>query len=60
MHDDVLDGADRVHFRQVRLGRDLGDDLVVLSGLTEGERVALDPIAAGVVLKAQAAERNDG
>ncbi len=56
----VLDGEDKVHFRQVRLGRDLGDDLVVLSGLTEGERLALDPIAAGVVLKAQAAERRDG
>ncbi len=56
----VLGGEDKVHFRQVRLGRDLSDDLVVLSGLTEGERVALDPIAAGVVLKAQAAERRDG
>ena len=46
----------RVQFRQVRLGRDLGDVLVVLSGLTDGERVALDPIAAGVARKAQAAE----
>jgi RND family efflux transporter MFP subunit len=55
----VSDG--RVHFRQVRLGRDLGDVLVVLAGLTEGERVALDPIAAGVALKAQAAqEKHDG
>ena len=51
----VLDGEDRVHFRQIRAGRDLADVLVVLAGLTEGERVALDPIAAGVVLKAQAA-----
>jgi len=57
----VVNGEDRVHFRQVRLGRDLGDAMVVLSGLTEGERVALDPIAAGVVLKAQAArEQHDG
>jgi RND family efflux transporter MFP subunit len=57
----VINGDDRVHFRQVRLGRDLGDALTVLAGLTEGERVALDPIAAGVVLKAQAAqERHDG
>jgi len=57
----VLNGDDRVHFRQVRLGRDLGDALTVLAGLTEGERVALDPIAAGVVLKAQAAEeKRDG
>jgi RND family efflux transporter MFP subunit len=51
---------DRVHFRQIRLGRDLGDVLVVLAGLTEGEQVALDPIAAGVALKAQAASRGEG
>jgi len=50
----------RVRFRQIRLGRDLGDAVVVLSGLTEGERVALDPIAAGTLLKAQAGGRNDG
>jgi RND family efflux transporter MFP subunit len=59
----VLDGEGRVRFRQIRAGRDLGDALVVLSGLTEGERVALDPIEAGVVLKAQAeaaSERDDG
>jgi hypothetical protein len=54
----VSDG--QVHFRQVRLGRDLGDVLVVLSGLSEGERVALDPIAAGVALKAQAGKQENG
>jgi RND family efflux transporter MFP subunit len=51
----VLNGGGKLHFRQVRLGRDLGDVLVVLAGLTEGERLALDPIAAGAALKAQAA-----
>ncbi|MFZ1536450.1 MAG: efflux RND transporter periplasmic adaptor subunit [Chromatiaceae bacterium] len=51
---------DRISFRQIRLGRDLGDAWVVLSGLTEGERVALDPIAAGTLLKARAGERSDG
>jgi len=51
----VLNGGRRLHFRQIRLGRDLGDALVVLAGLTEGEQVALDPIAAGAALKAQAA-----
>jgi RND family efflux transporter MFP subunit len=59
----VLTGDGRVHFRQIRVGRDLDDVLTVLAGLTEGERVALDPIAAGVVLKAQAeaiVEDNDG
>ncbi len=46
-----------IRFRQVRLGRALDDAFVVLAGLGDGERVALDPIAAGVLLKAQASER---
>jgi RND family efflux transporter MFP subunit len=50
----VLDPDRGVHFRQIRVGRDHGDALVVLSGLTAGETVALDPIAAGVALKARA------
>jgi hypothetical protein len=57
----VLDGRGRLHFRQIRAGRALDDALVVLAGLDAGERVALDPIAAGAALKAQAArERSDG
>jgi RND family efflux transporter MFP subunit len=53
----VLDAAGRVGFRHVRVGRDLGDGgLLVLSGLEAGERVALDPIAAGVELKRQRGE----
>ncbi len=50
----VVDADGAIRFRQIRVGRVLGDDLVVLAGLTEGEQVALDPIAAGVALKAQA------
>jgi RND family efflux transporter MFP subunit len=53
----VVGEGERVQFRQVRLGRVMEDGAVVLAGLSEGERVALDPIAAGVVLKAQAAAR---
>lgn len=49
----VVGDDGRVQFRQVRLGRTLADAHAVLSGLTQGERVALDPIAAGVVLKSQ-------
>jgi len=53
-------GADGgVHFRQVRLGRALPDAYVVLAGLTADERVALDPIAAGVLLKEQVQTRID-
>lgn len=53
----VVGEGERVQFRQVRLGRVLEDGVVVLAGLSEGERVALDPIAAGVVLKAQTVDR---
>jgi RND family efflux transporter MFP subunit len=56
----VVDPDRGVHFRQIRVGRDQGDALVVLSGLDAGERVALDPIAAGVALKAQARARIGG
>jgi RND family efflux transporter MFP subunit len=49
-----------VRFRQIRLGRVLTDGVAVLAGLSEGERVALDPIAAGVVLKSQTARRLAG
>ena len=44
----------RVGFRQVRLGRVSGDQVEVLAGLESGEKVALDPIAAGIALKQQA------
>jgi RND family efflux transporter MFP subunit len=56
----VTDPDRGVHFRQIRVGRDHGDALVVLSGLTPGETVALDPIAAGVALKAQARAKAGG
>jgi RND family efflux transporter MFP subunit len=57
----VLNGDGHLHFRQIRVGRALDDVLVVLAGLDEGERVALDPIAAGAALKAQSSrEQSDG
>jgi RND family efflux transporter MFP subunit len=49
----VVGGDGQVQFRQVRVGRAMDDVYTVLAGLSEGERVALDPIAAGVALKAQ-------
>ncbi|MEJ2576535.1 MAG: efflux RND transporter periplasmic adaptor subunit [Gammaproteobacteria bacterium] len=52
----VVDDEGRVSLRHVRVGRPLGDGRVaVLAGLSEGERVALDTIAAGVLLKDQRA-----
>lgn len=41
-----------INFRQIRVGRKLaGDKQEVLAGLDAGEKVALDPIRAGVMLK---------
>jgi membrane fusion protein, multidrug efflux system len=42
----VADANGQFSLRQVRLGRITGDRVVVLAGLTPGERVALDPVAA--------------
>ncbi len=52
---------ERVALRQVRLGRTYNDNIEILAGLTEGERVAMDPVAAGIYLKEQltAVERNE-
>ena len=43
----VITPQGRALLRQVRLGRVTGDRVEVLSGLTAGERIALDPQAAG-------------
>lgn len=45
----VADGQGSYLLRQVRLGRSHGDEIEILSGLAEGERVALDPVAAARV-----------
>jgi len=45
--------GDQVMLRQVRLGRRYGESLEVLAGLSEGEMVAADPVAAGIFLKEQ-------
>jgi RND family efflux transporter MFP subunit len=42
----VVDGKGAAQLRQVRLGRPNGQGVEVLSGLSAGERVALDPQAA--------------
>ena len=47
----VLDG-ETIRFRHIRIGRSLTDGRYeVLAGLDAGEKVALDPIRAGVMLK---------
>ena len=53
----VVDEQGRVRLRQVRVGNPVGDGrFAVLSGLDEGERVALDPQAAVRVLIKQRKE----
>ncbi|HHM06457.1 MAG TPA: efflux RND transporter periplasmic adaptor subunit [Gammaproteobacteria bacterium] len=51
----VLDAAGRVGLRQVRAGRALDGQTVILAGLAEGEQVVLDPLLAGKVLREQRA-----
>ena len=43
------DGA--VRLRQVRLGRQLGDEVEILAGLSPGERIAADPVAATLAIE---------
>jgi RND family efflux transporter MFP subunit len=47
----VVDDSGRIRLRQVRVGRATNGSIVVLAGLDVGERVALDPIRAGIELK---------
>ena len=51
----VVEPNGQVRFRQVRVGATQADGrVIVLAGLADGERVAIDPVAAGQALKAQA------
>ncbi len=52
----VVSDDGRLGFRYVRPGPASGDELSILSGLEEGEAVALDPVAAGRRLKRQGGE----
>jgi RND family efflux transporter MFP subunit len=52
----VVDDKQRVHYRQVRIGQQQDQDqAVILAGLKEGERVALEPLHAVVRYKEQQA-----
>lgn len=56
----VVDKDGRVHFRHIRSGHPVNDGkLSIISGLSAGEHVALDPIAAGAELKRQLADVAD-
>lgn len=48
----VIKADGTVALRQIRPGREADDGMIeILAGLSEGERIALDPIRAGVYLK---------
>ena len=49
----VIGDADKVIFRHIRTGRLWKDQVEVLSGLAAGEKIANDPIKAGIFLKDQ-------
>ena len=50
----VVDDKGEATLRQVRLGEAVGqDEIEVLAGLNPGERVALDPVKAGMALSRQ-------
>lgn len=53
----VVNGENRASLRQVRLGRRFEQEVEVLAGLSDGERVALDPVAAMKQLR-RAADRD--
>jgi len=49
----VLADDGTINFRQVRMGSVNKNRQIALSGLAEGEKVALDPVRAGIVLMLQ-------
>ena len=55
----VVDDQGRVRLRQIRTGGTFGDMTEVLAGLHEGERVAGDPVKAGIHVKTKAVESNE-
>lgn len=56
----VVDQDQRVRFRLIRAGEQGSDGMLsVIAGLSEGERVATDPVAAATRLKQQLAESGD-
>jgi multidrug efflux pump subunit AcrA (membrane-fusion protein) len=56
----VMDQDQRMRFRLIRAGHHGVDGMVsIIAGLSEGEKVAIDPVAAATRLKQQLAESHD-
>jgi len=54
-----VDPANRVGLRQVRVGHRVGDRIEILAGLSPGDRIAADPLAALAHLTGKATEPVD-
>lgn len=54
-----VDAEDNVRLRQVRIGGSFGDRTEVLAGLRPGERIATDPVSAGIYLKTRSVKSDD-
>jgi RND family efflux transporter MFP subunit len=55
----VVDDENQVRMRQVRAGGMFGDRTEVLAGLQPGERIATDPVNAGIFVKSRSTKGND-
>jgi len=55
----VVDDDQQVRMRQVRVGGTFDHRTEILAGLREGERVAADPVDAGIYLKTRAVNDHD-
>jgi len=55
----VVDDEDQIRMRQVRVGDTFDSRTEVLAGLSEGERVAADPVKAGIFLKTTTVKTDD-
>ena len=53
----VVDAEERVRLRQVRVGGTYEERSEILAGLREGERIAADPVAAGIHAKTLTARK---
>lgn len=49
----VADERQQLSFRQVRAGGIFAEKVAILAGLSEGEKIAINPVHAGIELKAQ-------
>ena len=56
---DVVSTGGDVRLRQVRAGNTFDDQTEILAGLGAGERVALDPVRAGIYVKSQAVANDE-